>query len=134
MESGKAARLLAKVLQQCQTVLESQEAVKALWSQSRLHWNTLGISDDHLGDFLVEMVGCCILQAAVLDFSCLSLCQNLGYLCVEVGQLQEGDAPYLQELQQLLGSDKPNSDIIDWIKVCTLSSMNFHIFMHLYIL
>lgn len=60
MESGKAARLLAKVLQQCQTVLESEEAVKALWSQSRLHWNTLGISDDHLGDFLLEMVGCCI--------------------------------------------------------------------------
>ena len=56
MESGLAAKLVAKVLQQCHKVLGSEEAVRALWSQSRLHWSSLGKEEEDLGEFLEDQV------------------------------------------------------------------------------
>ena len=56
MESGKAAKLVAEVLVQCQKVLGSEEAVKALWSQSRLGWDALGVREEDLGEFLADQV------------------------------------------------------------------------------
>ena len=51
-----AAKLVAKVLQQCQRVLGSEEEVKTLWSQSRLNWETLGKGAEDLAEFLVDQV------------------------------------------------------------------------------
>ena len=57
MESGKAAKLVAKVLLQCYKELDSsKEAVKSLWMQSRLNWSTLGMQDEDLGEFLEDQV------------------------------------------------------------------------------
>lgn len=54
--SQKAGKLVAKVLQQCQKILGSTEAVKTLWTQSRLEWHSLGIEEDQLGEFLDRQV------------------------------------------------------------------------------
>ena len=57
VESGRAAKLVAKVLQQCYKELDSsKEAVKSLWMQSRLNWSTLGMQDEHLAEFLEDQV------------------------------------------------------------------------------
>ncbi len=57
VESGKAAKLVAKVLQQCHRELDSSdEAVKALWMQARLNWDALGMRSEDLAEFLVDQV------------------------------------------------------------------------------
>ena len=51
-----AAKLVAKVLQQCRKVLGSEEAVRALWNLSRLNWEALGKREEYLAEFLVDQV------------------------------------------------------------------------------
>ncbi len=57
VESGKAAKMVAKVLQQCHEELGlNNEAVRDLWVQSRLSWNSLGVHDEDLAEFLANQV------------------------------------------------------------------------------
>ena len=64
VESGKAAKLVAKVLQQCRKELGSDDAVKNLWMQSRLSWSALGMPDEDLEEFLEDQVSSAFSQSS----------------------------------------------------------------------
>ena len=111
MESGKAAVLVAKVLWQCLSELGSQEAVRDLWTQSRLDWASLGMRAEDLGEFLERQV---ILNWVVLNESSYLFFskQNLGFL-----QLEETPPYHIADLQELLSSVQTNKDIMTSLEV-----------------
>lgn len=49
--------LVAKVLQRCKVVLKgSEEAVRNLWLESGLHWDSLGVQKEDQEEFLEQHV------------------------------------------------------------------------------